>query len=48
MDSYSATENVGKGNKELKTASERKSTAKLVFYGTVSVCSFFVLWDLII
>lgn len=47
-DSYTATEDVGKGNKELKKASQRKSTAKLIFYSTVGLCSFFVIWDLII
>ena len=46
-DSYSTTENLGKGNKELKRASERKSTAQGVFYGTVAFCSFLVIWDLI-
>lgn len=47
-DSQLTTENVGSGNKELKRATERKSTARAVFYGTVAFCTTLVLWDLII
>ena len=47
QDSYLTTENLGKGNKELKRASERKSTAQAVFWGTVGFCSFLVIWDLV-
>jgi len=47
QDSYLTTENLGKGNKELKRASERKSTAQAVFWGTVGFCSFLVVWDMI-
>lgn len=47
QDSYLTTENLGKGNKELKRASERRSTAQAIFYGTVAFCSFLVVWDLI-
>ncbi|KAF2019298.1 syntaxin [Aaosphaeria arxii CBS 175.79] len=47
-DSFNTTENVGTGNKELKKATERKSTARMVFYGTVAFCSTLVLWDLFI
>ena len=47
-DSYLATENVGSGNKELKRAAERKSTARMVFYGTSVFCVTLVLWDLFI
>ena len=47
QDSYLTTENLGKGNKELKRASERRSTAQAVFWGTVGFCSFLVVWDLI-
>ena len=47
QDSFLTTENLGKGNKELKRASERKSTAQAVFWGTVGFCSFLVVWDLI-
>ena len=48
QDSFTTTENIGTGNKELKKASERRSTAKMVFYATAGVCSFFVFWDLIV
>lgn len=47
QDSYLTTENLGKGNKELKKASERRSTAQAVFWGTVGFCSFLVVWDLV-
>lgn len=46
-DSFSTTENVGKGNVELKRASERRSTAQAVFYSTVAFCGFLVVWDLV-
>ena len=47
MDSLSTAENVGGGNKELKRASERKSTARMVFYASCGLCTFLVVWDLI-
>jgi syntaxin 18 len=47
-DSYLTTENIGGGNKELKKASERKSTAKYVFYASCGLSFFLVVWDLII
>lgn len=47
QDSFFTTENLGKGNKELKRASERRSTAQAVFYSTVAFCSFLVVWDLV-
>lgn len=47
QESYDTTENLGKGNKELKRASERRSTAQAVFWGTVGFCSFLVVWDLV-
>ncbi|KAH7121171.1 hypothetical protein B0J11DRAFT_533605 [Dendryphion nanum] len=47
-DSFSTVDNVGSGNKELKKATERKSTARMIFYGTVVFCSTLVLWDLFI
>lgn len=47
-DSHLTTENVGSGNKELKKATERKSTARMVFYGTSMFCLTLVLWDLFI
>ena len=36
-DTSQTTENVKGGNKQLKKASERRSTAKVVFYSTVSL-----------
>ena len=47
QDSYLTTENVGRGNKELKRASERASTARMLFHGTCAFCTFLVVWDLI-
>ncbi|KAF2113392.1 snare-complex protein syntaxin-18 N-terminus-domain-containing protein [Lophiotrema nucula] len=47
-DSYLTTENIGGGNKELKKAAERKSTARLLFYSTSIFCATLVLWDLFI
>jgi syntaxin 18 len=47
-DSFNTTENVGSGNKELKKATERRSTAQAVFYGTSVFCLTLVLWDLFI
>jgi hypothetical protein len=46
-DASNTDENVRRGNKELKKASERSSTAKAVFWGTAGLCSFLVVWDLI-
>ncbi|KAI5305579.1 eukaryotic translation initiation factor 3 subunit A [Ascosphaera pollenicola] len=39
--------NVTKGNRELKRASERKSVARWVFYGTAGLCASLVVWDAI-
>ncbi|KAK3176837.1 hypothetical protein OEA41_008162 [Lepraria neglecta] len=46
-ESLSTTENVGGGNKELKRATERKSTARMVFWASCGLCGFLVTWDLI-
>ncbi|KAL8817068.1 MAG: hypothetical protein Q9223_004033 [Gallowayella weberi] len=46
-DSINTTENVGSGNKELKRATERKSTARMVFFATCGLCAFLVTWDLV-
>ena len=46
-DAQNTDENVRRGNKELKKASERGSTAKLVFWTTVGICGFLISWDLI-
>ena len=48
QDSYMTDENLQRGNKELKRASERKSTAQAVFYASVCFCSVLIAWDLII
>ncbi|KAF2125147.1 hypothetical protein P153DRAFT_370465 [Dothidotthia symphoricarpi CBS 119687] len=48
QDSFSTTENVGSGNKELKRATERRSTARMVFWSTCAFCTTLVLWDLFI
>lgn len=47
QESYDTTANLGKGNQELKRASERRSTAQAVFWGTVGFCGFLVVWDLV-
>ncbi|TVY71198.1 Syntaxin ufe1 [Lachnellula suecica] len=46
-DSFFTAENVGGGNKQLKRATERKSTAKYVFYASCSLSLFLVAWDLV-
>lgn len=48
QDSYLTTEQVGSGNKELKKASERPSTARMVFWATCSLCTVLTLWDFFI
>lgn len=40
-------ENLRKGNKELKRAGERSSTAKTFFWSSAFLCGFLVVWDLI-
>ncbi|PSS10802.1 hypothetical protein M430DRAFT_44936 [Amorphotheca resinae ATCC 22711] len=47
-DSVTTAENVGGGNKQLKKAAERKSTAKYVFYASCGLSLFLVVWDLAI
>lgn len=48
QESYMTVENVGSGNKELKKASERKSTARMVFWATCAYCLTLIVWDLLI
>ncbi|KAF7198617.1 Syntaxin ufe1 [Pseudocercospora fuligena] len=48
QDSYLTTENLGKGNKELKRASERRSTAQALFWSSAAFCSFLIVWDLFV
>ncbi|EMR68846.1 putative snare-complex protein syntaxin-18 protein [Eutypa lata UCREL1] len=47
-DSMNTTENVGGGNKQLKKATQKPSTAKYTFYATCGLCTFLIVWDLII
>jgi len=47
-DSHFTNDNIGGGNKELKKAAERPSTAKYVFYASCGLSVFLVVWDLII
>ena len=47
-DSFNKTENVGSGNKELKRATERGSTAQKLFWATSIFCTTLVVWDLFI
>ena len=46
-DASSTQTNVGAGNRELKRASEARSSAQVVFWGTVGLCTGLVVWDLI-
>lgn len=47
VDAENTDENVRRGNRELKKASERGSTAKGVFWVTLGLCGFLVGWDLV-
>lgn len=47
-DSFGTQENVGGGNKELKRAVERKSTARMVFFASCGLSLFLIGWDLLI
>lgn len=48
-DSERTEENVGGGNKELKKATSRNfSQARCTFYAASALCTFLILWDLII
>lgn len=46
-DAMSTESNVGQGNRELKRAAERRSSAQMVFWATVGLCTTLVLWDLV-
>ncbi|WEW59793.1 hypothetical protein PRK78_005273 [Emydomyces testavorans] len=46
-DASTTHSNVGRGNQELKRATERKSTARAVFWGTVGLCTGLIIWDAI-
>ncbi|CAK7225149.1 hypothetical protein SBRCBS47491_005793 [Sporothrix bragantina] len=47
-DSVSTAENVDKGNRELKKALDRPSTARYTFYAASGLCLFVVVWDFFI
>lgn len=47
-DAINTQENVGSGNKQLKKATERESTAKWVFYASCGLCTTLIVWDLLI
>ncbi|KAK0641999.1 hypothetical protein B0T16DRAFT_462023 [Cercophora newfieldiana] len=47
-ESFETTEGVGKGNKELKKSTERASPARYTFFAAAGLCTFLVIWDLII
>lgn len=47
-DSHLTAENVGGGNRELKRASQRRSTAKYVFYASCGVSALLVMYDLVV
>ncbi|KAL5343844.1 hypothetical protein BJX70DRAFT_393266 [Aspergillus crustosus] len=44
-DASNTETNIGHGNRELKRASERRSAAQAVFWGTVGLCTWLVVWD---
>lgn len=46
-DAERTDENVQRGNKELKRATERTSTAKIMYHTTLWLCAGLVVWDLI-
>jgi hypothetical protein len=46
-DSINTAENISGGNKQLKKATERKSTARMVFFASCGLSLFLVVWDLI-
>ncbi|KAM0563490.1 hypothetical protein ACHAPJ_001211 [Fusarium lateritium] len=46
-DSFSTTENVGGGNKELKKATQRPSPARYTFFAASGLCAALVIWDLV-
>ncbi|RKF77770.1 Syntaxin-18 [Golovinomyces cichoracearum] len=47
-DSHLTTENIGGGNKQLKEATKRISTAKYVFYASCGLSISLIFWDLLI
>ncbi|KAI3547643.1 SNARE-complex protein Syntaxin-18 [Colletotrichum filicis] len=47
-DSENITADVGGGNKQLKKATQRPSAARYTFFASAGLCTFLILWDLII
>ncbi|KAK1700084.1 snare-complex protein syntaxin-18 N-terminus-domain-containing protein [Colletotrichum godetiae] len=47
-DSENITADVGGGNKQLKKAAQRPSAARYTFFASAGLCTFLILWDLII
>jgi hypothetical protein len=45
MDSLATTENIQRGNKELKKASEKASIAQSAFFGAAVFCGVVFIWD---
>ena len=45
MDSLATTENIQRGNKELKKASEKVSIAQSAFFGAAVFCGVVFIWD---
>ncbi|KKY24449.1 putative snare protein [Phaeomoniella chlamydospora] len=46
-DAVETDENVRKGNRELERATERRSTARTVFFASIGLCGFLIGWDLV-
>jgi len=44
-DSINTTQNVDKGNRELKKALDRPSTARYTFFAATGLCMFVIIWD---
>lgn len=47
VDAGNTQTNVGQGNRELKRAGEARSTAQAMFWGTVGLSLYLVVWDLV-
>ena len=47
-DSFRTEDNVGGGNKQLKKAANRPSTARYTFFAATGLCVFLIGWDLLI
>ncbi|KAL2138059.1 hypothetical protein VTI28DRAFT_7560 [Corynascus sepedonium] len=47
-DSFETTEEIGKGNKELKKSVGKASPARFTFFAAAGLCTALILWDLIV